>query len=381
MADDRNILLIDDDEDTFFIVRRLLSGAGNYVVDWADSFERGRDRICNGNYDAALIDYRLGARDGLELLDEAVEAHVATPMILLTGQGCRDIDLDAMHRGAADYLAKDQLQGEALDRSIRYAIERQHLTADLRRHAAELSSRADELQRVNENLEQFVWAASHDLQTPLRTITYRLQYLRSLHGPDLNGSDSIDCAADAALRMSRLLHELLDYIRSASIDLSKSSVDCNELVREVVQRFSGRGDLSTPEVEYCDLPTIEVSHNLIAQVFQNLFQNSISHSTKAQVHISVSAEKNERMWTFHIEDDGAGITPENTDRIFEPFRRGAQSTGSGIGLALCRRIIERHGGRMWCESQPGRGAIFYFSIPDPCKAVGRGVTSCESVAK
>jgi signal transduction histidine kinase len=269
-----------------------------------------------------------------------------------------------MHRGAADYLAKDRLDGATIERSIRYAVERHRLMNDLRGHAAELGRRAEELQRMNDSLEQFVWAASHDLQTPLSSIIYRLQLYRMARPEPMDGAESIDIATDAAQWMSVLLNDLLHYVLSGTEDFRTDTIDCSTLISEVIERFAT--ERHRAQIDTGPLPTLVGNRSMLGQVFQNLIQNAIVHATDNAPHVSIGADRCDAGWVFRVQDNGAGIEPDDLELIFQPFRRSGRSreSGSGIGLALCRRIIERHGGRIWCEPGPDGGAVFLFTVPD-----------------
>ena len=253
--------------------------------------------------------------------------------------------------------AEEKLNGE-----LKLALDR------LRQAEQEREERARELARSNRDLEEFAAVASHDMQEPLRMITQFLHLLRNSYQGrlDQDADDYIQFAVDGADRMQALIRDLLAYARVGSGGKSFSSTDCekvlNEALANVAVRIEETGALITREA----LPTVKADSHQLVQVFQNLIWNAIKFRGKnpPQIHIGCRQEANE--WLFWVRDNGIGIAPEFAERVFQIFKRlhtREQYAGTGIGLAVCKRVIERHQGRIWVESQPGQGATFYFTIP------------------
>jgi signal transduction histidine kinase len=241
---------------------------------------------------------------------------------------------------------------------------------ELRNAHRELERRATELERSNADLEQFASVASHDLSEPLRMVSSYLGLLRRRYGDQL-GADAelfIENAVDGATRMRALIDDLLAYARvgrgeegrRAPVDL-EASVDAT--LRSLETTIADAG----AEVEVGPLPEVAGDGPLLGQLFQNLIANALKFRGARAPVVRVSARRHPDAWQFAVADNGIGIDPVFAERIFGMFQRGQAGEaydGTGIGLAICRRIVERHGGRIWVEPTPGGGATFAFTIPD-----------------
>ena len=234
---------------------------------------------------------------------------------------------------------------------------------------AELQASAERLARSNADLEQFAYAASHDLQEPLRSIGGMLQLLQSRYSGKLDdkGDSFIDHAVKGAERMQRLIDDLLTYSR-AGRDAEIRQVDCNETMSEVMQALGARIRDTGARVTWEGLPTIASHPSLLFQLFQNLVANAIKFHGEAAPVVSVSAEHiGNGRWRFAVTDNGIGIEAKFASDVFKVFRRlHTRKTyeGTGIGLALCRRIVEQHAGRIWVEPRPDGGSTFRFELAD-----------------
>jgi PAS domain S-box-containing protein len=248
-----------------------------------------------------------------------------------------------------------------------------------RRRSQEALARAsDELRRSNKDLEQFAYAASHDLQEPLRTVRSFLQLLVRDYEDrlDARARELIDFAADGAARMERLIGDLFDYSRVGTHGRASEVVDCNELVDSVVRNLRTTIDENKAQIRAEQLPQVLADPGQLTELFQNLISNAIKFRRDEGPRIVISALETGDEWTFSIRDNGIGIEPEYADRVFEVFQRlhtREEFPGTGIGLAICKRIVERHGGRIWFESQLGLGTTFYFTLPTT-RRNGRGAT-------
>ena len=234
---------------------------------------------------------------------------------------------------------------------------------------AELKASAERLARSNADLEQFAYAASHDLQEPLRSIGGMLQLLQSRYNSKLDdkGGSFIDHAVKGAERMQHLIDDLLTYSR-AGRDAEIRQVDCNETMSEVVQALGARIRDTGARVTWKGLPTIASNPSLLFQLFQNLVANAIKFHDEAAPVVTVSAEDiGAGGWRFAVADNGIGIEAKFASDVFKVFRRlhtRKAYEGTGIGLALCRRIVEQHGGRIWVEPRAGGGSTFRFELAE-----------------
>jgi PAS domain S-box-containing protein len=224
------------------------------------------------------------------------------------------------------------------------------------------------LEESNERLEQFAYAASHDLQEPLRMVTSYLQLIENRYGDalDEDGEEFLAYAVDGAERMREMIDGLLEYSRVETRGDPFEPTDLNAILEDVRENLQIRIEESDAEITSEDLPDVSGDGNQLRQVFQNLLSNALTYSGDEPPRVHVGAERQGDEWVISVRDDGIGIDPDNHDRVFTVFDRlhsREEYDGTGIGLALCQRIIERHGGEIWVDSEPGEGSTFSFTLP------------------
>jgi len=236
----------------------------------------------------------------------------------------------------------------------------------LERSRKEVADRTQELEHSNDELNRFASVVSHDLQAPLATVNMYAQLLERRHGDTL-GKDKkiIDgiCAATGQAR--QLIRDLLDYSRAGRAELRTEPVDANALVSQVLDVLAAPIQDKDATVDVADLPVLQADPGNLRQVFQNLIGNALKFCD-GPPHVEVTAHQRSNCWEFAVSDDGIGMDPADARAIFEPFHRlhgDTHYSGTGIGLAICERIVERHGGRIWAESEPGSGSTFRFTLP------------------
>jgi PAS domain S-box-containing protein len=233
-----------------------------------------------------------------------------------------------------------------------------------------LEAKAEELSRSNQELEQFAYVASHDLQEPLRMVSNYTQLLgrRYKDQLDADANEFIDFAVDGAKRMQELIHDLLQYARVGTRGKEFKPVPAGDIVAGAVANLAGATEEAGAQVVVDALPTVSCDATQLAQVFQNLIGNAIKFRRPgSQPVVRVSATRAGHATVFSVADNGIGIEPKYFERIFQMFQRlhgRSEYAGTGIGLALCKKIVERHGGRIRVESEPGHGTTFSFTIPD-----------------
>jgi light-regulated signal transduction histidine kinase (bacteriophytochrome) len=232
-----------------------------------------------------------------------------------------------------------------------------------------VAQRTEALRRSNEDLQQFAYVASHDLQEPLRMVASYTELLqRRYKGKlDQDADDFIFYIVDGVQRMSNLIRGLLDYSRaSGSTDEPLKPVDTERALVTALGNLKASIDAIDAEITYDPLPAVQCHPLRMQQLLQNLISNAIKYRGERKPHVHISAVENEQEIVFTVKDNGIGIAPEYFDEIFGVFKRlhGREYEGTGIGLAMCKKIIERYGGRIWVESKPGEGSSFHFSIPN-----------------
>lgn len=238
-----------------------------------------------------------------------------------------------------------------------------------KRGEALLQEKLLELQRSNEDLQQFAYVCSHDLQEPLRVISNYTQLLaRRYTGRvlDESANEFIEFTVDATRRMQELIDDLLLYSRVDTKGQEFTDTDCSKVVELAVANLKVAIQESAAQINCNTLPTIKGDSSQLLQLFQNLISNAIKFRSKQPPVIQISAEDTGSSWTITVSDNGLGFDMKYLDRIFIIFQRlhtKEMYPGSGIGLAVCKKIVERHGGRLWADSEPGKGASFHFSMP------------------
>ncbi|MBM3498480.1 MAG: response regulator [Armatimonadetes bacterium] len=349
------VLLVDDDEEDYLITRDLLleaEGGARFRVEWIADYAGALDAMARSEHDVYLLDYRLGPHDGLQLMQEGRRRGCSGPVILLTGQGDRTVDVRAMEAGATDYLVKGELNARLLERSIRYAIERA---------------------RVEQLRQSLLALASRELRGPLAAI--KEQAIRLLledrgelaeRAVDVTGH--IIQTADHCARLLEGFVELSGLESVGTIGAEGGRFRVRSLVDEAIEAVQLAGHRCSCEVLVEDgLTEVEGDRYELLLVLAHLLANAAEHSPPGTA-IRVSVSRVEDMVRFAVADRGPGIPADALEDLFTPFyllqdpaRRGAR--GTGLGLCHGKQVVEAHGGHMWVESVVGEGTIIYFEVP------------------
>lgn len=247
-----------------------------------------------------------------------------------------------------------------------------HMTAQLQTLNAELETRVQQrtaaLQRSNEELLQFAYVASHDLQEPLRVVTTYVQLLsqRYQNALDAEAKEFMGFVVDGARRMQHLIQDLLTYSRVQTAERKLEKTHCDDIIVNVLNDLHETIAETGSVITHDPLPVVLADVSQLSRVFQNLLGNACKFRSKLSPRIHVSAVQEGDEWLFSVRDNGIGLDPQHAERIFAIFQRlhtQREYPGTGMGLAICKKILEQHGGRIWVQSTPGMGSTFYFTLP------------------
>jgi DNA-binding response OmpR family regulator/anti-sigma regulatory factor (Ser/Thr protein kinase) len=411
-----NILAVDDSATYLSHLTTILQSEGYSVQAVTDPHE-AIQRLSESSYDLALVDLIMPGLDGIELCRKIVtlRSNLDNPIavLMLTGREAKEDLTRALEAGADDFVGKssdhavlkgrirallrrkffqeenrrilDQLKNKELEAITARAEKEAALAraADERRRHAE--SVANELQQAKENLEasnqellrsndelrQFAYVASHDLQEPLRTITSYCNILKEDYAGrlDFEADQNIEYIVQGAARMKSLINALLSYSRVTRDEhVAFGRVDFLDVVQDALANLKCSIQESGAEVTWSELPIVNGDRVQLAELVQNLVGNAILYRGNSAPKIQIAANRQDSYWEISVRDNGIGIAPEHHQQVFEIFKRlhnRSKYPGTGIGLAICRKIAQRHGGQMRIESQLGQGGVFYFTIYEP----------------
>ena len=373
------VLLIDDDEDDRFLTEERLADipGARYRLDWTPKYEEGLDALCKGTHDVYLLDYRLGARTGIELLREARGKGCGAPVILFTGQGKLSTDQAALDAGADDYLEKAGLTTALLDRAIRYSLAQRRAEAVLEE---KVRSRTEELARANASLreadkrkDEFLATLAHELRNPLAPILNALELLRLSNDTGEMVRKQRERMERQVAQLIRLVEDLLDVsrINTGKLRLNLEAVSIQEVLEAAV-------DMSRPQLQKAGLAfTADVPEEPVilqgdrvrlTQVFANLLNNAAKF-TESGGSVALSVAPAPAHVAVAVRDTGVGIPAELLPKLFGLFTQVDRSLnrsqgGLGIGLALAQRLVEMHGGTITAHSEgPEKGATFQVTLP------------------
>ena len=377
------LINVDDHEATRYVRKRVLEKAGFQVHD-AENGTAALRLVDEKRPDLVLMDVHLPDIDGIEVT-RRLKSHPRTAAVLVLQISASAITAPqataALNTGADGYLV-EPVDPDVLVATVRSLLRLRAVERTLNNVNQELADKNVELTRVNqalrrsnEDLERFAYIGSHDLQEPLRNITTHIQLLDRLSGDRFSESERQLFAVieNGALRMSTLISDVLAYSGIAQQQPSLQPTSLDDSLALALQDLSESVAAADANVTFEPLPSVMGDAAQLGRVFQNLIANSIKYATPGVppcVHISAERESGGDV-LVRVKDNGIGIGAEHLEKIFEPFKRlhGRDIPGNGIGLALCRRIIESHGGRIWVDSREGEGSTFLFTLRPAAQAV------------
>ena len=355
----RALVVEDEPADVELMLRALRQARLETSGDVAQTAEEFTDKVRKNSYDVILADYKLPNWNGMESVEVLRREGLDVPVIVVSGSLGELTAVECIKQGAADYVLKDHLAH--LPEKVRRAMQDKRLREEHKQTLAELA-------RSNQDLEQFAYVASHDLQEPLRMVATYTQLLAERYRGQLDAEADkyIHYAVDGALRMQTLVQDLLTFSRLGRQGTDLQSTDCNVVVEAAVKNLRTTVDESGAQVTHDPLPVVVTDGSQLLQVFQNLIANAIKFRGSDSPAIRIRASRKSGEWVFSVADNGIGIAPEHAEIIFVIFKRlhtCAEYPGSGIGLSICKKIIERQGGKIWVESRRGQGSTFKFTLP------------------
>ncbi|MGA9353734.1 MAG: ATP-binding protein [Terriglobales bacterium] len=354
------VLLVEDNPtDIELTVHALQRGGFDAVYAAVQTKEEFLERLRHIDYEVILADYNLPSWNGMETIEVLREEGRDIPVIVVSGYLGELRAVECIKQGAADYVLKDHLL--RLPDVVGRALRERTLREEHRRDQEDLA-------RSNRDLEQFAYVASHDLQEPLRMVAIYTQLLSERYKGKLdeNADKYIYYAVDGATRMQILVQDLLAFSRVGSQGAEFKPTDCAKAVEIALRNLQAAVQESGACVECDPLPQVVADPSQLVQLFQNLIGNALKFRGTEPSVVRITAEPTRQETVFSVKDNGIGIAPEHAELVFAIFKRlhsRAEYPGSGIGLAICKKIVERHGGKIWVESEPGHGCAFRFTLP------------------
>ena len=376
MSSEVSVLVVDDTVANLTATKAVLEGLPARIVT-ASSGKEALRKLLEQDFAAILLDVQMPDMDGFETAElirqRDKSRHV--PIMFVTAIDKADIHVARGYSlGAVDYIFKPIIP-QIVRAKVAVFVELHQMRLREVATADALRRKTEELERSNADLSQFAHVAAHDMQEPLRTVHRSLKLLsrRTRDKADASSSEFIDLALKGSEDLLHLIQELLDYSRLGAARGALQPVDCNALLARAVASLSQLIDDSGATITHDVLPTALGDENQLLRVFQNLLRNAIIFRGSAPPAIHVTAARQADAWRIAFRDNGIGIDPEHRERIFNLFERlhGRRDyPGTGVGLAICKRIIEAHGGHIRVEANRGGGSVFSFTLRQPESRMG-----------
>jgi two-component system, sensor histidine kinase and response regulator len=384
MNDAVTILIVDDRPENIFALEKLLEKPSRTFVT-ANSGKEGLTLALNNNIDLVILDVQMPEMDGFEVAQilKSSKRTKDVPIIFASAEKKeRQSIMKGFEEGAVDYLPKPldpELTKAKVSVLLKIQLQKRELAeknkslekaeVEILQLNSELQKNNEQLLTVNKDLESFSYSVSHDLRAPLRSI---IGYSKALEEDyheklDADGKRQLSIIQQNAIRMNTLIDNLLEFSKLGKKELEKSEVDTGSLVQNVINEVKNSRNYTT-KVNVSALPTVHGDPTLLTQVWVNLISNAFKYSSKKEAPVVEVGSKEETGETlFYVKDNGAGFDMAYANKLFGVFQRlhkVDEFEGTGIGLSLVKRIINRHGGRIWAEAAPGKGATFYFTLPN-----------------
>jgi two-component system sensor histidine kinase/response regulator len=357
MQRNTKILVVDDREINRYIRGETLRKAGYHVVETSTGSETLK-RCLQDEPDLVLLDIHLPDISGFEVC-RRIKQDAKTASIMVIQISASTLEMKDQVRGldgGADDFLLEPIEPELLVARVKSLLR--------------LRSVEERLRRSNNDLAQFAYVASHDLQAPMRAVLVSAQMLQRDYRSKLDerGTTFLDHIIAGGQRMTDLIRDLLEYSTVSSLVSTEEyqAIEMSRIVIETKEWLKDRLEETRAEITCSDLPVIRGPRVRVSQLMRNLIENAVKYRREAvEPRVRISAERGDHEWIFSVADNGEGFDPSFAESIFGVFRRlhGADIGGSGVGLAICRTVVERAGGKIWAEGKPGEGATFYFTWP------------------
>ncbi|MEW4561467.1 ATP-binding protein [Bremerella sp. JC770] len=358
-------LVIDDSIADSRLLQAMLRQAcpQSFEVEHAPSGREGLQSLQEREFDCVFLDYRLEDSRDWDVLDKIRASGNDVPIVAISGHGNEQVAVEGLKQGAQDYLVKDAMTPETVHRALTNAMEK-----------VKLAREVDERQK---EMRDFAHMAAHDIRAPLRRIHQLASFLQEdLEGKlDESSARHVQLIGANAGRLEALVKSLIDYARHGVMERPQAVVSLKKAEEAAWQNLELEVAETRAVIESGELPEVVGDETTLTLLFQNLFSNAIKFRGQSDPHVQVSAVEEGDHWKVFVTDNGIGIPQQECETIFAPFRRlNAQQTyeGSGIGLATCKRIVDHHGGKIWAESELGKGTKIVFTIPKSMEQASAG---------
>ena len=334
-------------------------------------FSAPRDALAaiqqRGKFDLILVDLMMPEMDGISLLKAALEVDPDMVGIVMTGQGTIDTAVKAMKAGAVDYILKP-FKLSAILPVLSRALAIRRLRSENAELTRRVRQRTTELEEANKELEAFSYSVSHDLRAPLRAVDGFTGMVLARFADQIppDAKRLLQQVDGGAKRMSQLIDDLLRFSRLSRQPLSKSAVNISEMVNTIVHELRNEAGEREVETRIAELPKVFGDASLLRQVFVNLLSNAFKFTRNKKALIEVGCDMSGAENVFFVRDNGAGFDMAYAQKLFAVFQRlhtEDQFEGTGVGLSIVQRIVQRHGGRIWAEAEVGKGATFFVALP------------------
>ncbi len=378
-----NLLLVEDDPSDCHFLKQALSDCSeimNFDVETTQNLSETLESLNSRDFDIILLDMELPDSSGIDTVEKIHSKSPHTPVLVITEPLDEETAVEAIKKGADDYLIKGKIFKDLLGRSIYYALERRK---ELDRTEKKLAKLIEDLQSVNKELKDFAYVVSHDLKAPLRAIKTLADWLATDYTDKLgqDGKEQMDLLISRVDRMHKLIDGVLQYSRIGRRKERSVYMDLNELIPKIIETLDPAGNIKI-EVKN-QLPTIFAEQSSIFQIFQNLLSNAVKYMDKPNGQIEVASTEQDGYWKFAVTDNGPGIEPKNFEKVFQIFQTlipRDQMESTGVGLTIVKKIVETYGGRIWVESQLGVGSTFCFTLPKSKEQTVQEMILTEGIA-